>query len=61
LVGLVTFYTLLFAFGRYDDQNETYIWRIGGVELWQDYAVLCALPVSLAGFLLGNRLGSSAR
>jgi SSS family solute:Na+ symporter len=54
--GLVTFYTLVFSLGEYSPSNETFVWKIGGVELWQDYAVLCALPVSVAGFLLGNTL-----
>lgn len=57
LVGLVAFYGLLLTFGRYSEADETYVWRIGVVEVWQDYAVLCALPVSLAGFLIGNRYG----
>lgn len=57
LAGLVAFYGLLFVNGRYDDGAETYVWRLGQLELWQDYAVLCALPVSLAGFMLGNAFG----
>jgi SSS family solute:Na+ symporter len=56
-VGLVGFYVLLFTQGRLDPHAETFIWRLGGFELWQDYAVLCALPVSLVGFLLGNLMG----
>jgi hypothetical protein len=27
------------------------------VHLWQDYAALCALPISLAGFVLGHLAG----
>ena len=60
LAGLITFYSLVIGLGGYDDQHETYIWQVAGIELWQDYAVLCALPVSLAGFLLGNRFGRQA-
>lgn len=57
LGGLVAFYALLFVNGRYDDGLESYVWQLGPLELWQDYAVLCALPVSLAGFTLGNLFG----
>jgi SSS family solute:Na+ symporter len=58
--GLIAFYGLLFTQGFYSAENETYIWQIGGVQIWQDYAVLCALPISLAGFSLGNLLGESS-
>jgi solute:Na+ symporter, SSS family len=57
--GLVAFYGLLFSFGAYDLSEETYVWRIGGVEIWQDYAVLCALPISTAAFLAGHALGGN--
>ncbi len=60
LGGLVLFYALLFSQGQFDAEAETYVWRIGGVELWQDYAVLCALPISLAGYLVGNLFGEEA-
>jgi Na+/proline symporter len=59
-IGLVVFYTLLFSLGEYSLADETYVLKLGAVELWQDYAVLCALPVSLVGFLLGNRFGRPA-
>jgi solute:Na+ symporter, SSS family len=55
-VGLFIFYGLLFKLGAYDLEEETYVWRIGGIEVWQDYAVLCALPISLAAFLIGHTL-----
>jgi SSS family solute:Na+ symporter len=55
--GLATFYGLLFGLGEYSAKDETFIWRLGPVEVWQDYAVLCALPVSLIGFLLGQFVG----
>jgi len=61
LAGLVAFYSLLFKQGIKDPVEETYVWRIGGVELWQDYAALCALPVSLLGFTLGNLFGRRER
>ena len=55
--GLIAFYTLLFTQGKKDLEADSYVWRIGGVELWQDYAVLCALPVSFAGLAIGNLIG----
>jgi SSS family solute:Na+ symporter len=58
-VGLFVFYGVLFNFGAYDDGEETYVLRLGTVEIWQDYAVLCALPISLAAFLAGNALDRS--
>jgi SSS family solute:Na+ symporter len=57
LVGVIAFYGLLFTFGSYDKADETFIWRRGGVEIWQDYASLFAIPVSLAGYWLGNLMG----
>jgi SSS family solute:Na+ symporter len=53
-IGLVAFYGLLFTLGDYNEADETHVWRLGPIELWQDYAVLCSLPLSLAGFLLGS-------
>jgi Na+/proline symporter len=60
LVGLVAFYVLVFTKGSYDPDKEKHVWMIGGIEIWQDYAALCALPVSLVGFLIGNRFGRRA-
>jgi Na+/proline symporter len=60
LAGVVAFYALLFTRGQYMPDDEVYMWRLGRVELWQDYAALCALPVSLAGYAVGNLLGRSA-
>lgn len=56
-VGLITFYGLLFTLGEFDLEEETHVWRVGGAELWQDFSVLLALPVSIAGFVAGNLLG----
>lgn len=56
-IGLVAFYTLLFTLGDYIEDEETYLWRLGAVELWQDYAALCALPVSVIGYAAGNLIG----
>ncbi len=55
--GLVVFYSLVIGLGEKDAEQEAYVWRVGGVDIWQAYAVICVLPVSLAGFLLGNVLG----
>jgi SSS family solute:Na+ symporter len=60
MLGLILFYGLLFSLGEYSEANETHVWRIGAIEVWQDYAVLCALPVSIVGYLLGNRLGGTS-
>jgi SSS family solute:Na+ symporter len=60
LAGVVTFYAILFRFGRYDEPNESYVLQIGNFEIWQDYAALCALPISLAGYLLGSQTGRAA-
>lgn len=58
-VGLFLFYGVLFNYGIYHNGEETYVLRLGTVEIWQDYAVLCALPISLAAFLIGNALDRS--
>jgi SSS family solute:Na+ symporter len=60
LAGLIIFYTLLFTQGTYNLNQETYMLQLGDVELWQDYAVLCALPVSCLGYVLGNLMGKRA-
>jgi SSS family solute:Na+ symporter len=60
LAGVSAFYALLFTFGEYDEGDETFIWREGGVEIWQDYASLFAIPVSLAGYWLGNLMESES-
>jgi SSS family solute:Na+ symporter len=61
LGGLAAFYVWLFNWGAYDVGAETYVWRGGGVEIWQDYAVLCALPISLTGFGAGHLYGRRER
>jgi SSS family solute:Na+ symporter len=48
------YYALVHVFGAFDPEWATQIWRIeaGGVSaaLWQEYALLFALPASVAGF-----------
>lgn len=50
--------------GSVDPEWGTSIWRVrvGGtsVDLWQEYALLLALPASAVAFLLGQRLGRSS-
>jgi solute:Na+ symporter, SSS family len=60
LFGLIAFYTLLIALGEYSQADECYVWRIGGAEIWQDYAVLCTVPISLIGYHLGHLFGRRA-
>jgi predicted membrane protein len=60
LVGLVVFYVLVFTLGARDNLHEKHVWIVAGVEVGQDYAALCALPVSLVGFMFGNRFGRPA-
>jgi Na+/proline symporter len=66
LLGLVVFYAVVFTQGSKDPLEESYVLRLGataaggeggGVEIWQDSAVLFALPVSLVGFVVGQMLG----
>ncbi|HEX6963467.1 MAG TPA: sodium:solute symporter family protein [Lacipirellula sp.] len=61
LVGIVAFYALLVSLGEWDMDEQTYVWRIGDIEIWSDYAVICTLPVSLAAFVLGHFLGGRRR
>ena len=49
---------LLFTQGQFIEDEEAYMWRIGAAELWQDYAALCAVPVSVLGYAIGNLMGS---
>lgn len=58
------YYAMVNVFGSFDDGWETMIWTVdvGGksIQLWQEYAVLLALPVSVVAFLLGQRFGAPA-
>jgi solute:Na+ symporter, SSS family len=64
LGGLVVagaFWVAVNAFGRFDPEWGTIIWAVAiagrQVELWQEYAVLAALPVSLLAFAAGQTFG----
>jgi solute:Na+ symporter, SSS family len=63
--GLVVaggFWVLVNVFGSPDPEWGTVIWEVAvagrGIELWQEYAVLAALPVSALAFVGGQLLGS---
>jgi solute:Na+ symporter, SSS family len=67
LAGLATavlFFAMVGTFGTLDPEWETVIWtvRVGGrsVALWQEYALLVALPASLLAFLVGQRVGKAS-
>jgi Na+/proline symporter len=60
LAGLLTalgYYVAIHSFGAFDPEWATQIWTIqaGGVEvsLWQEYALLFALPASFVAYLAG--------
>jgi Na+/proline symporter len=64
LTGLVTaalYSGLVTAYGALNEQWETVIWNatVFGRELalWQEYAVIVALPASALAFLIGSRFG----
>jgi SSS family solute:Na+ symporter len=57
LVGLMAFYVILITLGEYDVNEQAYVLRLGDVEIWQDCAALCAIPVSLMGYTIGNWVG----
>ena len=60
-IGLIAFYSLVFTLGTKDVVHENYVWTIGGMEIWQEYAALCSIPISLIGFLLGHRFGGTTK
>lgn len=64
LVGLVTVttaYVLVNVNGVESEEWGTVIWTVEAAgrtwEIWQEYAVLFALPASLAAFVAGQILG----
>ena len=68
LTGLgvaLLFYVLIHVNGRYDEEWATQIWtfELGGrvFELWQEHAVLFALPASALAFLAARLLAARAR
>jgi SSS family solute:Na+ symporter len=61
LATLIAFYTLVYLNGAADEDAESVVWRLGGLEIWREYAVLAALPMSALGFLLGPFAGQPRR
>ena len=61
LVAAGVFFLLVNLFGSLSEEWGTMIWTLDlgpvRVDLWQEYAVLVALPVSVVGFLLGQWRG----
>jgi SSS family solute:Na+ symporter len=60
LGSVIAYYIGINQLGVENELWGTYIWtfEIGGitVSLWQEYALFFSLPMSLLGFVLGNRL-----
>lgn len=54
--ALVAFYALIYTQGQYDENQESWVWRVGGYEIWREYAVLFALPLSAAAFFVVNQV-----
>lgn len=54
LGAYATFQILIHRFGEFDTEQESWVWRIGEAEIWREYAILCALPASFAGFVAGQ-------
>jgi hypothetical protein len=63
MISAVAYYALLHLAGAYSEEYGTFIWNFtvggSGVSLWQEYALFFSLPMSLAGFVLGNLIGRS--
>ena len=57
LAALAGFYAAIYVMGVYDPEEESYVWRAGSMEIWREYSVLFALPVSAAAFALGEIWG----
>jgi solute:Na+ symporter, SSS family len=57
LAALVAFYAAIFAFGEYAPAQQSWVLRLGGAEIWREFAALVALPFSIAGLALGNLFG----
>jgi SSS family solute:Na+ symporter len=61
LVVSILYYVAVHAFGAFDQELATQVWTvtIGGntVPLWQEYALLFALPASVVAYCLGSLLG----
>ncbi len=58
LAAAIAFYVLVNAFGTFDAEWSTRIWTVNlaghPIELWQEHAVLVALPLSAATFAVAQ-------
>ncbi len=63
LFSAIFYYLLLRWLGTHNEEYGTFIWSfaVAGrtIELWQEYALLFSLPLSLAGFVIGCLLGKT--
>jgi SSS family solute:Na+ symporter len=61
LSSVMIYYLGIQQLGEANEDFGTYIWTftLGGetFALWQEYALFFSLPMSLLGFLIGNRIG----
>jgi SSS family solute:Na+ symporter len=61
LISVLLFYLGLALIGEFNEVYGTFIWSftIAGetFSIWQEYALFFCLPISLLGFLIGNRFG----
>lgn len=64
LAATILFYVLIALLGVENETYGTYIWSFSiagfSFDLWQEYALYFTLPMSLLGFLIGNRLGGES-
>lgn len=62
LASVALYYAVVQQLGTYNDVYGTYIWTFSvgqtSVSLWQEYGLFFSLPMSMVGFLVGNRFGS---
>ena len=61
LAAFIAYYGCVYVLGVPDEEAESYVWRIAGWELWREYAVIFALPLSAAGFAVGHFFASRKR
>ncbi len=54
LAAMIAWYVAVYALGVYDEEAESIVLRLGRAELWREYAVIAALPVSILGLILGH-------
>ncbi len=61
LISVLVFYFGLAQIGVYNEVYGTFIWSFTfaseSFSIWREYALFYCLPISLVGFLVGNRFG----